>query len=570
MAEIPIIRNPEFFKLLISQGLLSETDSQNLLRKFNGNHIAALVYLVQGSVTKKEKLCKLWADSLGFAYVDPEKSLIQYAAVQKLPEKFAKKFNVIPLYQFGDAITLATADPGNRAMLSQVEGAAKVPASPVFSLPDDIEDAIEIYYQSTSDLSSFINRITDSGFEGRSKITAEQIKKFAGDQAVQEFTRGLLLMAVKEKASDIHIEPWEDVIRVRFRIDGVLLEKLKLDFDLHQPLVSRLKILAEKDITEKRRPQDGRIKLQLPNKTMDFRFSSVPTIYGEKVVLRILGGMTAKSVPDLSDLNFSKNLYRNMISILKSPNGVFFVTGPTGSGKTTTLYAALKFINKNDVNIMTIEDPVEYRLEGLNQLQVNNEIDFNFASALRAFLRQDPDIILIGEIRDKETAKIATQAALTGHMVMATMHTNNAMQAVTRLIEIGVEPFLVAPSIIGVLSQRLVRKICGQCKARYALTPAEIERFFTWDEKQEVFFYKGQGCEQCQHTGYSGRIAIHELFTLDDTLRSMISREASTEEIKEYMKKSNFEDIRYDGMKKVLRGLTTIEELDRVALAEGE
>lgn len=388
------------------------------------------------------------------------------------------------------------------------------------------------------------------------------------NQAIVELAKGILILAVKERASDIHIEPGEDMVRVRFRIDGVLHERLKLDADILPPLVSRIKILASLDITEKRKPQDGRISLALPNKAIDYRLSTVPTIYGEKLVMRVLGQVKAKETPDLTDLSLSYVNLAYLKKVVESPNGVFFVTGPTGSGKTTTLYAVLKHLNKPGINIMTIEDPVEYRLNGINQVQVNHAINLDFSSALRSFLRQDPDVILVGEIRDAETAKIASQAALTGHLVLTTMHTNNALQAVTRLVEIGVEPFLVAPAIIGIMAQRLVRKICDNCKEAYALTPEQIEDLFVWDGKRAVSFYRGKGCEVCGHTGYSGRIAIHELFIMNDLIRRMVAKDASIIDIQEEARRSGFRTMRYDGIKKVLRGLTTFDEVNRVTIAD--
>jgi type IV pilus assembly protein PilB len=568
--DIPNIANPEFLKLLISKGIIVERDSRNLLDKFQGNALAILIYFIQRGVSNKDELCKLWASSIGFAYVDLDKTLIQHNIVAKLPERFAKRERIIAIYQLGEAITVATSDPGNRIVLMEAEEVARCPVSPVFSLPQDIEDAIEIEYQTSDTVNAFANKITSELCQGSSKITTEQLKKLAGDQAVTEFSHALFLLGLREKASDIHIEPGEYAARVRLRIDGVLQERLTLDLPVFQLLVSRLKILANADIAEKRKPQDGRIGLRLPNKAVDFRFSCVPTIYGEKVVLRILGGSQLRDVPDLTELYFSRQHDDMLKRLLETPNGVFFVTGPTGSGKTTTLYAAMKLLNKPTINTMTIEDPVEYRLAGINQVQVNPVAGLDFSSALRSFLRQDPDVILVGEVRDCETAKIAAQAALTGHLVFATIHTNNALQAVTRLIEIGVDPFLVAPSIIGVMAQRLVRKLCDHCKERYRLSPEEIENHFIWDGKTEVFFYREKGCGYCNFTGFAGRIAIHELFMVNNEIRTLVANNTSIIDIQARAKKSGFRTMRYDGVKKVLRGLTTIEEVNRVTLVEEE
>jgi type IV pilus assembly protein PilB len=350
----------------------------------------------------------------------------------------------------------------------------------------------------------------------------------------------------------------------------VLQERLKIDPKILPALITRLKVMANLDITEKRRPQDGRISLHLPNRSMDLRFSSVPAMFGEKIVLRILGQTTAKQIPDLAELSFSPANLKTLKRIVECPNGIFLVTGPTGSGKTTTLYSVLKWINKPGINIMTIEDPVEYRLPGANQVQVNHAIDLDFSTALRAFLRQDPDVMLVGEIRDLETAKIAAQAALTGHLVVTTMHTNNALQAVTRLVEIGVEPFLVAPSIIGVMAQRLVRKICDSCKEPYTLTPEQADEIFIRDGTSDVIFHRGKGCPQCRNTGYLGRMAIHEIFVINDEMRSYIARGASILEIQKMARAKGFKSMRHDGIKKVLRGLTTIEEVNKVTIIEEE
>lgn len=567
-----MVRNPEFLKLVVSKGMLTEEDTNNLLKKYNGDAYSILTFLVSGSAAKKNELGMLWGDSLGVAYIDLSRTMMQHHVVQKLPEQFARTSKMIPVYQFGDVITIATSNPGQIIALKEAERLVSAPVSAVFTFTEDIEDAIEIEYKSGSGLTELIDKIgMNSLFKGTTKITEDQIRKLSGDQAVIEFTRGLLLFGVKERASDIHIEPEEEMVRIRFRIDGALQERLKLDRVLMAPLISRLKIMANLDITERRRPQDGRISLSLTNRSIDFRMSSVPTIFGEKIVLRILGQVEKqKDVPDLAELDFSASLFGKLKKIIDAPNGVFFVTGPTGSGKTTTLYAVLKHLNKPIVNIMTIEDPVEYRLQGINQVQVNHLINLDFGSALRSFLRQDPDIILVGEVRDMETAKIAAQAALTGHLVLTTMHTNNALQAVTRLVEIGVEPFLVAPSIIGVMAQRLVRKICDNCKESYRLTPEQIEDYFVWDGKSEVSFYRGKGCEQCGQSGYLGRIAIHELFIMNSEIRRLVSRGASILEVQESANKSGYKPMRYDGLKKVLRGLTTIEEIDRVTVAQEE
>ncbi|MCP4023110.1 MAG: Flp pilus assembly complex ATPase component [Desulfobacteraceae bacterium] len=563
--------NKVFMDLLISTAIITSDDAIRLLDKFHQDAYDVLVYLQEGNVAPKDTLGKLWGDSLKIAYVNLDKTIFESRTVKKLPGKIARKQRIIPLYQMGDTVTVAIKDPRDKEAVDYVQKAIGQRVSVVFSFVKDIEDAIEIQYQSKDTLEAFVTTLAhQSLFKGTSKITSEQISRLAGEKSIVELVRGIMLLGVKERASDIHIEPQQTFVRVRFRIDGDLLERLKLDNALLPPLVSRLKILSKLDITERRQPQDGRISLKLANKSIDFRLSTVPTIQGEKIVMRILSQTGLKEVPDLEALDFSKKVLHDIRQIIDTPNGVFFVTGPTGSGKTTTLYAILNELNTPQVNITTVEDPVEYRLPGITQVQVNHNVDLDFARCLRAFLRQDPDVILIGEIRDLETAKVSSQAALTGHLVLATMHTNSALQAVTRLVEIGVEPFLVAPSIIGVMAQRLVRRICPHCREPYELTMEKAQHYFTNFEGEKIVFFKGTGCPECNHTGFLGRLAIHELFIMTEKIRSMVSKGVSILQIEEYARQTGFHTMRYDGIKKVLRGLTTIDEIERVTSMEPE
>lgn len=563
--------NDEFMNLLVKEKVLTEDDKNNLLKKFDRSASDILHYLIEGGAATRETMAKLWGDSINKAYVDLGRTMINQELFTAMPSELAKKYKVVPLYKFGDTVTIAIDDPESQEAIRACEKSFGAKISTVFAMPEDLEDTLEISYQDSSRIDEFLSKISeDSLVKGTSKITAGQLQRMAGDQAIIELVRAIMLIGIKEGASDIHIEPQENFIRVRYRIDGVLQDLLKFDVIILTGLISRLKVMSNLDITERRIPLDGRCVLKLKNRSIDFRISTVPSIYGEKAVLRILGQKDSKTVPSLTDLNFSRNIYTRLNMLMENPNGIFFVTGPTGSGKTTTLYALLKYLNAPCINIMTIEDPVEYRLPGLTQVQVNQGVGLGFANTLRAFLRQDPDIILIGEIRDSETAKIASQAALTGHLVLATMHTNSAMEAVTRLLEIGVEPFLVAPSMIGVMSQRLVRKICEHCKEPYELSPEEIDRYFSdWDGTTKVQFYKGKGCSKCYGSGYKGRIAIHELLTIDHEVRRMIAEGVNILKVQEYtLSKGGYKTLRYDGLKKILRGLTTIEELNRVALSE--
>ena len=393
-------------------------------------------------------------------------------------------------------------------------------------------------------------------------IAADRLAALADSESLIQILDEIIYYAIRERATDIHIEPQEMQSRIRFRIDGRLGEVLTYSRKLHRAFVSRLKILCSLNIDQSRFPQDGRFSLPIGTSSANFRFSSIPTQWGEKVVIRILASSNKKSMLTLDRMLISQTVLRPFKRLIQNPDGIIFVTGPTGSGKTTTLYAALHEINKPDINISTIEDPIEIQLAGVTQSQVNNNIDLKFATILRALMRQDPDVILVGEIRDLETAKIATEAALTGHLVLATLHTNTAAQAITRLMEIGVEPYMVAPSVVGVLAQRLAAKICDNCKEAYYPTGTLCGNISARRASTDVPFFRGRGCASCRGTGYKGRIAFHELVLITEEIRTLISRNGSVQEIMQAAAKVGYKPLRYDGLKKVLLGLTTIEEIE--------
>ena len=560
-----VAEQAQFFSRLVDKQFVSETVLRDLREKHQDDVLAVLLHLCRSDPKLRNDLGKAYGDHMGVAYVDPARTLIQYDLVRKLPEKFAKAKRVLPLYDFGGAITVATPTPRDASLIAQTENHFDTFVSPLFAFPDQIESVLEIAYQTDSALTQMIAslRLPDAR-SSDGTISAEKLRELSEDRAIIDFCRGLILYGLRNRASDIHIEPAEDTVRIRYRIDGVLQTILRMEPTLHPPIVTRLKILAGADIAETRRPQDGRIKLPLSYRSIDLRFSSVPTIYGEKIVLRILGQTQFPTVPDLVELDFSKTVLNDLKKIAEAPHGIFFLTGPTGSGKTTTLYSMLKYLNQPGVNIMTIENPVEYRLEGVNQIQINEGIGLNFADALRAILRQDPDIILIGEIRDFETAQVACRAALTGHLVLTTLHTNNALQAIHRLVEIGVEPPLVAPAVAGVMAQRLVRRLCDYCKEPYQPSPEIMNELFDWDGATSPTFYKARGCEKCNGIGYFGRVAIHEIFPMTDEVRALIVRGAPASEVTALAESQGFMPLRYDGLKKVLRGIATLEEVDRV------
>jgi len=565
-----MINLDKFVIELVSRDLISPDTSDTLLRRFSNNFRRMVTYIITEGILSAQELGDQWGNFIGIPYVDLNKTLIQPDVVRSLPEDFCRENCCIPIYKFGEAITIAMADPTNLELMNQTRQLIEHHVSSVFAFPTEIEDCIAIQFNTKESLDQLINQmdIVDELFDQDKEFSDSELQKMADSEATTELVQTILLWSIKERASDIHIEPAEQDIRIRFRTDGILHTRCHLDKALLRPVLSRLKVLAGVDVTERRRPMDGRISLSLQNKTFDYRFSTVPTIYGEKVVLRVLGQTSKSQIPSLRELFLSKSNLDKLQAVIQSPSGVYFVTGPTGSGKSTTLFSLLKELNNPDINIMTVEDPVEYRLPGLNQIQTNQAVDLDFATVLRSFLRQDPDVILIGEIRDLESAKIAAQAALTGHLVVSTMHTNNAIQAVTRLIEVGVEPFLVAPSIIGVMAQRLARQLCDNCKERYQLPSEQVQELFKADEDTEVFFHRAIGCERCNQTGYVGRIAIHEILLINDDVRTMIGRNASILEIEEYAREHEYKTMHYDGVKKVLRGLTTIEEVNKIALSD--
>ncbi len=561
------MKKRRFLEQLVERGMVVEDQVEALTDRHRGDALGALEELIDSQTIPKDELCRLYGDTLGAAFVDLGCTIIQPEVVDLIPRDFAVANRLIAIYSFANSVTVATSDPLNLSLMDEVSRHAGMPVSVVFSPPGDILDAIEVEYATLGVIEELKAQIDlERLMVDESEADPVRLARMADDRDVVALTRQILLNALKKRASDIHIEPAEHIVRVRLRIDGELQDWNHFDRKMYSALVSRLKLMAGCDITERRLPQDGRIALSLATHAVDLRFSSVPVMNGEKLTLRVLGSMERQSVPDLEELNLSAANLEELKRIIGTPNGVFFVTGPTGSGKTTTLYSVLKSVNRPGVNLMTVEDPVEYRLPGINRTQVNTAVDLTFAKALRAFLRQDPNVILVGEVRDMETAKIASQAALTGHLVMSTMHTNNALQAVTRLVEIGVEPFLVAPSIIGVSAQRLVRRLCTACREEHPMSPDRVKRYFGDIGNRTVELWRGRGCANCNGTGFVGRVAIHEIFLLTESVRRLIAQNASILDIETLAREHGFKPMLYDGLKKAMRGLTTIEEVEQACV----
>ncbi len=557
----------DIVEFLARHEIIPESQARQQLSLLKGNELALLCAIVHDQPNLKERLGKLWGDHLDLAYVNLDRTLVNYDIVRLLPKEFALRAHLVPVIQFGNVLTVACAHPEQPQLLAEAENYVNCFVSPVFSFPDEIDEFIHLAYQSVERLAELLADHpllkTDNPEE---TLSRSDLEAQAGSQGIIEFVDGLFMLALQERASDIHLEPAENQVRIRFRIDGVLHDKMMLDNALLAPVVSRLKIMCSLDIAERRLPQDGRYAHKLPSRTVDVRVSIVPTINGEKVVMRLLGhSHSQKSAPELHDLGLSIRLLHGLHQVAARRNGIFLVTGPTGSGKTTTLFAQLGQINAEQVNIMTVEDPVEYRLDRANQVQVNTAVGLTFAKVLRAFLRQDPDIILVGEIRDEETARIAVQAALTGHLVLATLHTNSALQAIGRLVDIGIEPFLAAPATIGVMAQRLVRRLCPHCRESYSADEDDLQRYLVnWRTHAPIAFHRNVGCRMCNHTGYHGQVAIAELFILDDQARRIIARGDPPNCLEDYALSTGFKPMLYDALLKVLLGMTTLAEIERV------
>jgi type II secretory ATPase GspE/PulE/Tfp pilus assembly ATPase PilB-like protein len=525
--------------------------------------LAHLQAIIDGHILSKDEACRLWANSIGIAYVDVLASAITDEAVEKIPLAVARKVKAIGLYLIDGVLTVALGSPEDKDLVRRIEQIVQMPVSPVFCLPCEIEDAIAIQYSTEKTLSDSLTDLEHDSLFNRAEAKDSSFELVAESESLVKVLDEMIYFALRERATDIHIEPQEIQSRIRFRVDGMMREVLTFSRKLHRAIVARLKVMCSLNIAETRFPQDGRFSLTIGTNKANFRFSCLPSVHGEKIVIRVLASSGKKSMMTLDKMLISQPILAPLKRLVQNPNGIIFVTGPTGSGKTTTLYAALNEINDASINISTIEDPVEIQLPGVTQSQVNSNIDLKFATVLRALLRQDPDVILIGEIRDLETAKIATEAALTGHLVFATLHTNTAAQAIIRLMEIGVEPYMVAPSVVGVLAQRLAARICERCKEAYYPGREVLLKYFEEEGLTEVPFYRGRGCAHCRGTGYKGRIAFHELVLITEEIRQLISEGKSAQEITRAATRVGYRPLRYDGLRKVLLGLTTIDEIEQ-------
>ncbi len=552
----------EFVDLVLSQPGFDAPPKLAALAAKHADELDLLQAIIDHKLLPKEEACRLWGDYHNIAYVDVLASGITLEAAKHIPLEIARLARAIGLYVIDGVLTVAMATPGDPKLVRSLEQIAQLPLSPVFCLPCEIDDAISIIYATERTIAESILELARNALFSEPDLAVERISELAKTETLAHVLNEIIHFALRERATDLHIEPFELNSRIRFRIDGTLRDILTFPKKIHRAVISRLKILSDLNISESRFPQDGRFSVPMGTTKANFRLSIVPTMHGEKAVVRVLSSATKTSMITLDSMLMSRRIMEPFRRLIRQPNGIIFVTGPTGSGKTTTLYSVIDEINSPKINITTIEDPVEIPVPGVMQSQINPLIDLRFATMLRAFLRQDPDVILIGEIRDTETAKIAMEAALTGHLVLATLHTNTAPQAIVRLMEIGVEPYMVAPSITAVLSQRLAARICEKCKEAYYPSRDVLRKYFVDEGLTEVPFFRGRGCAHCRDTGYRGRVAFHELVIITEEIRQMISDRKSVQEITRAAYKGGYRPMLYDGLNKVLLGLTTIEEVE--------
>jgi type IV pilus assembly protein PilB len=512
---------------------------------------------------------KAFAEFLSQTYNVPAVELDDLEAdehsIELIPPEVATKFQVVPIKREGRVLTVAMANPDNIFAIDDIKFITGLEVRPVVATETAIKRAIDRFYESADSLAEVMKDMQED-FEIVEELDEDSgaAEALSEDAPVVKLVNSLIADAVNKGASDIHVEPFEKKLRVRYRIDGVLHEMMSPPYKMKGAITSRLKIMAELDIAEKRVPQDGRIKIRIGAKKIDLRVSSLPTIFGEKIVMRILDKTNLQI--DLTKLGFHPEALQKLVKGIEMPYGMVLVTGPTGSGKTTTLYSALNKINLPEFNIMTAEDPVEYNIDGINQVMVHEEIGLTFAAALKAFLRQDPNIVMVGEIRDLETASIAVKAALTGHLVLSTLHTNDAPSTINRMIDMGIEPFLVSSSVNVIMAQRLVRKLCPKCKKKEKIHPEALRELGITSD--DVFdFYKAEGCTTCSNTGYSGRTGLYEVMPISDALREMILNRASASEIKEQAVREGMVTLRGDGILKLKDGVTSLEEVLRESAA---
>ena len=564
--------NERIGELLVKENLLSAEQLRQAREESKQSGARLGAQITKLGFLQESELSDFVAKQYSVPAIDLEEFDVDPEVIQLIPEEVALKHTVLPVNRAGSTLILATADPSNIFAIDDIKFLTGYNVEVVVATDDEIKRAIDKYYDQSSTLTDVMSDFDDSEMElvhDADDVDLQELEKESEDAPVVKLVNLILTDAVKREASDIHVEPYEKEFRVRYRIDGVLYEVMKPPLKLKNAITSRLKIMSELDIAERRLPQDGRIKLKLGRgREMDYRVSVLPTLFGEKTVLRLLDKSNLQL--DMTKLGFEVPQLEDFKHSIHQPYGMVLVTGPTGSGKTTTLYSALSELNKESENLSTAEDPVEFNLGGINQVQMHEDIGLNFAAALRSFLRQDPDIIMVGEIRDFETAEIAVKAALTGHMVLSTLHTNDAPSTVNRLLNMGIEPFLVASSVNCIVAQRLARQICQECKEPDDEVTAEalVEAGMTEEAAKAATPMRGRGCRNCSETGFKGRIALYEVMVIGEELKEFVLNGASATELKREAIRLGMVTLRQSVLHKLSEGTTTLGEVFRVSTAD--
>jgi len=571
MSRIAVENKMQLGQLLLARNIVTAEQIEKALseQKEKGHRKLLGELLVEMGYCTENQIASALAQGYGVPYAQVSPKICDPQVLEILPREFLEEYIVLPLFKVHDVLTVAVSEPTNVFLIDEIERISGCKVQIVCSTGKDIKATLQTYLPAAN-VFVIDDIIDDEGLEDFTLIEnitqdISNLEEIAGQSPVVKLVNYLLYNAVRENASDIHIEPDDKKLRVRYRVDGRLYEKICPPHQMHSAIVSRIKIMAELDIAQRRLPQDGGIHVLVEGRPIDLRVSVMPGNFGEKVVIRIIDPQ--KVLFNLESLGFTYENLQLFREVIQYPNGIVLVTGPTGSGKNTTLYAALSELNSEEVNICTVEDPVECNMASINQFQVNPGAGFEFSTALRSLLRQDPDIIMVGEIRDEATANIAVQAALTGHLVLSTLHTNDAPGAVTRLLDLGVAPYLVSASLIAVLAQRLVRKICANCKTEYE-PPASIKKVAEKVGGKIPKFYRGVGCKKCRNTGYAGRIAVHELFVPNEEIMEMVNERTSLKKLRSKGLQNGMVSLQSDGIEKVKAGIISIEEVLRTTQAE--
>ena len=543
--------------LLVEAALINNKQLEGALADKSPEEKLGDALLRQGVITEQQ-LIEVLEFQLGVPHINIHQYPIDLETIQLVPQEIAKRYQVMPIRTDGNQLFVAMSDPMDYFAIEELRMATGFQIVPAIATKDELQRAITKHYDLQQSLDEAMGDFAPEESVEEAGITDE-------DSPVVRLVNQIISNAVQQRASDIHFDPQELELKIRYRIDGVMMTERTVPKHMQNVLTARLKIMANLNITESRIPQDGRIKLTVDFKPIDIRISTLPSVYGEKIVMRILD--LSNALDSFDKIGFSKTNAEKFKEMIHQPNGIVLITGPTGSGKSSSLYAALNKLNDESVNIITVEDPVEYQLEGINQVQVNEAVGMTFATGLRSILRQDPDIVMVGEIRDFETAQISIRASLTGHLVLSTLHTNSAVAALTRLIDMGVEPFLISSSLSGVVAQRLIRRVCRDCAKSVEPTNREKDIFQEAGINIETV-KRGSGCASCHNTGYRGRIAIHEVLVIDERIRELIMSSASASQIRHYVIEQGFNFLLHDGLDKVKQGLSTTEEVLRIATIE--